>query len=150
MLSKSYYDRWKWTRDATRELAPLVPETGLEFNPGDMMPLGELARHICGAVYFMIGRYLKRQVEVPDHIKQKVPLSGSAFTAELERTDVLVRKLFDELNDADLDTAIELPDGRKTTVGWVVFHLSEHEIHHRAQLKMYLKLMGIDTSAVKS
>jgi uncharacterized damage-inducible protein DinB len=150
MLSSNYFDNWNWTREGTLRLAEAVPETDLEFCPAPgMMPLGELTRHICGAVYFMIARYLGRAVEIPEHIKKKVPLGRAGFIAELKHTNDLVIKLLSDLTDADLPREIQLPDGTKSTVGWVVFHLCEHEIHHRAQLKMVLKLKGIDTSAVK-
>lgn len=97
----------------------------------------------------MISRYLGRPVEIPDHIKKKEPLGGEAFRRELQRTNDLVIGLLSDLTDADLPREIILPDGSKSTVGWVVFHLCEHEIHHRAQLKMVLRLQGIDTSGVK-
>lgn len=149
MISKNYFDQWNWTREGTLRLAEILPED-LDFRPAsDMMPLGELTRHICGAVYFMIARYLGRQAETPDHIKKKTPLGRVAFQEELARTNDLVLTLFGDLTDEDLKTNITLPDGRSSTVGWVVYHLNEHEIHHRSQLKMYLKLMGVDTSAVK-
>ena len=32
---------------------------------------------------------------------------------------------------------------RRATLHWVLDHLQEHEIHHRAQLNLYLRLMGI-------
>lgn len=149
MISKNYFDQWAWTREGTLRLAEIIPEN-LEFQPApDMMPLGELTRHICGAVYFMIGRYLGRPVETPEPIKKKTRLDRGAFQAELARTNDLVLKLFSELTDEELKHEITLPDGRKSTAGWVVYHLNEHEIHHRSQLKLYLKLMGIDTSGVK-
>jgi len=37
------------------------------------------------------------------------------------------------------------PDGaeRSHTLHWILDHVQEHEIHHRAQLAFYLRLMGI-------
>jgi uncharacterized damage-inducible protein DinB len=36
------------------------------------------------------------------------------------------------------------PDGeRKLTLHWILDHVQEHELHHRAQLNMYLRLLGI-------
>jgi uncharacterized damage-inducible protein DinB len=37
------------------------------------------------------------------------------------------------------------PDGapRNHTLHWVLDHVQEHEIHHRTQLGLYLRLMGI-------
>jgi uncharacterized damage-inducible protein DinB len=38
-----------------------------------------------------------------------------------------------------------LPDGteRRYTLHWILDHVQEHEIHHRAQLNVYLRMLGI-------
>ena len=42
------------------------------------------------------------------------------------------------------------PDGqeRRYTLHWILDHLQEHEIHHRAQLNLYLRLMGIEPPSI--
>lgn len=42
------------------------------------------------------------------------------------------------------------PDGpeRRYTLHWILDHLQEHEIHHRAQLNLYLRLMGITPPSI--
>lgn len=42
------------------------------------------------------------------------------------------------------------PDGpeRRFTLHWVLDHLQEHEIHHRAQLNLYLRLLGIEPPSI--
>ena len=39
----------------------------------------------------------------------------------------------------------QMPDGseRRYTLHWILDHVQEHEIHHRAQLNMYLRMLGI-------
>jgi uncharacterized damage-inducible protein DinB len=32
---------------------------------------------------------------------------------------------------------------RRFTLHWILDHVQEHEIHHRAQLNLYLRLLGI-------
>ena len=43
-----------------------------------------------------------------------------------------------------------LPDGsvRKYTLHWILDHVQEHEIHHRAQLNMYLRMLGITPPSI--
>jgi uncharacterized damage-inducible protein DinB len=46
---------------------------------------------------------------------------------------------------------IDAGDGgleRKATLHWILDGVQEHEIHHRAQLNMYLRLMGITPPSV--
>jgi uncharacterized damage-inducible protein DinB len=37
---------------------------------------------------------------------------------------------------------------RRYTLHWILDHLQEHEIHHRAQLNLYLRLMGITPPSI--
>jgi uncharacterized damage-inducible protein DinB len=37
---------------------------------------------------------------------------------------------------------------RKATLHWILDSLQEHEIHHRAQLITYLRLMGVTPPSV--
>ena len=37
---------------------------------------------------------------------------------------------------------------RRFTVHWVLDHVQEHELHHRAQLNLYLRLLGITPPSV--
>ncbi len=42
------------------------------------------------------------------------------------------------------------PEGpeRRFTLHWILDHVQEHEIHHRAQLNLYLRLMGIEPPSI--
>jgi uncharacterized damage-inducible protein DinB len=44
----------------------------------------------------------------------------------------------------------KLPDGseRRYTLHWILDHVQEHEIHHRAQLNMYLRMLGITPPSI--
>ena len=37
---------------------------------------------------------------------------------------------------------------RRYTLHWILDHVQEHEIHHRAQLNLYLRLMGITPPSI--
>lgn len=37
---------------------------------------------------------------------------------------------------------------RRYTLHWILDHVQEHEIHHRAQLNLYLRLMGIKPPSI--
>jgi uncharacterized damage-inducible protein DinB len=42
----------------------------------------------------------------------------------------------------DLDRVIEAPWGETFTLGWVIWHVLEHEIHHRGELSLILGMLG--------
>ena len=37
---------------------------------------------------------------------------------------------------------------RRATLHWILDHLLEHDLHHRAQLNLYLRLMGIEPPSI--
>ena len=45
-----------------------------------------------------------------------------------------------------------LPDGavdlRRYTAHWILDHVQEHEIHHRAMLNLYLRLLGVEPPSI--
>lgn len=149
MLTRAYFEQWELVRGGTEATAQLVPDDRLDFRPHpDMIPLGELLRHMVGAVYFLLRRRLGRPLEIPAEIKEKRPLDRAGFLAQLKATGALVRQALEELNPEDLEKPAYEENGRAWSVGYVVWHIGEHEIHHRAQLKMYLKLIGVDTTGL--
>jgi len=44
----------------------------------------------------------------------------------------------------------KLPNGteRQYTLHWILDHVQEHEIHHRAQLNLYLRILGITPPSI--
>ena len=46
------------------------------------------------------------------------------------------------LKETDLSRTITAPWGAELQVGWVLWHVLEHEIHHRGELSLILGLLG--------
>lgn len=48
-----------------------------------------------------------------------------------------------ELDSADLERPIQLPwKDVETSLGWIIWHVIEHEIHHRGELSLILGTLG--------
>jgi len=81
-------------------------------------------------------------IPTPDH---------AALLALLERWHEPTQRWFDRPT-SELGRVIHrrLPDGREFsyTVHWILDHVQEHEIHHRAQLNLYLRLLGIEPPSI--
>jgi uncharacterized damage-inducible protein DinB len=37
---------------------------------------------------------------------------------------------------------------RRYTAHWILDHVQEHEIHHRAMLNLYLRLLGVEPPSI--
>ena len=67
----------------------------------------------------------------------------------LERMKELLTEVHDWtedfITDLDIDDyqrMIEVPWGEKISLGWILWHVLEHEIHHRGELSLILGLLG--------
>ena len=81
-------------------------------------------------------------IDAPDH---------TALLALLERSHRRTQHWLDQ-PAAELDRVVtsQPPAGppRSMTLHWVLDRLQEHEIHHRAQLNLYLRLMGVEPPSI--
>jgi uncharacterized damage-inducible protein DinB len=84
----------------------------------------------------------KTLIDAPDH---------AALHALLEKSHRLVQAWFDrpvsELARVITFTPTEGVE-RYYKLHWILDHVQEHEIHHRAQLNMYLRMLGITPPSI--
>jgi len=46
------------------------------------------------------------------------------------------------LETSDLAKKYQIPNGNTFTLRWIIWHVLEHEIHHRGELSLILGLLG--------
>ena len=153
MISKNYFTAWNETRTISFQIAETMkndPNFKLDFQPHpEMNSFGHTASHLNAVVYNMLKNYLKISgIELPTELYEDSDYA--LFKKELEKTDELVKKTFTDLSDDDLDKEAYFwePTNTSYSKGWVVLQLIAHERWTQAQLKMYLKIMGCDTSSI--
>ena len=134
-----------------------VPATDFDFKPRpELMTARELVVHIAEAerswVHCVLegapeetwveeledpARGYRLTVEAPDH---------ASLLALLERWHrPTLAWLARPESDLAIEVAPENKGGRRYTAHWVLDRVHEHEIHHRAQLGVYLRMLGIAT-----
>ena len=60
----------------------------------------------------------------------------------LEQARQRTATLLEQLDEGDLSCEYETQKGERFTLGWIIWHVLEHEIHHRGELSMALGLLG--------
>jgi len=84
----------------------------------------------------------KTAIDAPDH---------AALLGLLETWHRPTQRWFDRpVSELGRVVTFGLPDGtrRQYTLHWILDHLQEHEIHHRAQLNLYLRILGITPPSI--
>ena len=147
-------DSWKTVRQDTAQAVEDFPAGELDFRPAEgLMSFGEIARHILDAGQALTGIILAGEENLADpEVFQKrksyvpqlqEPVDSATLASEL-------RKLLDA-RAAELAArppewfakVITRFDGQRVTRLELVQFLKEHELTHRSQLFVYLRLKGI-------
>ena len=60
----------------------------------------------------------------------------------LQKVHQQTQRYLASLDESDLEREIISPWGDKFQLGWIIWHVLEHEIHHRGELSVMLGMLG--------
>lgn len=147
-------DTWKTAREDTASAVEDFPESEQDFRPlPELMSFREIARHILDASQGLTGLLLAGETNMatPD-FRSKLSRHLAALPAEANLRDLAAAlRTALETRSAQLRVQpesfyaqeITRMDGTRMTRLEMVQFIKEHELSHRAQLFMYLRLKGI-------
>jgi len=78
----------------------------------------------------------------PDDFNKEEYSSKSEIQAKLNEVHKRTNDVLSTLSLDDLNRVIEFPWNGKGKIGWIIWHVLEHEIHHRGELSLMLGLLG--------
>lgn len=142
-LSK-VFSHWKQVRGDLLSTIDKFEDEELSFAPFESSwPAGQIMLHIGDAEDGWFRRVVSREIdEWPDHDLDLYPTT-EAIKAKLSEIHDRTEKLLDSLELDDLDRVIQSPwSEHRFSLGWIIWHVLEHEIHHRAELSLILGLLG--------
>jgi len=145
---------WKATREDTAQAVEDFSGQALDYKPvADLMSFGEIARHVLEASHAITGLLLDG---VDNMATPEFRGMMSKYIAELPKTDdaaALARELRSRMETDTAKLASQSPefyageitrfDGQRVTRLEMLQMMKEHELTHRSQLFMYLRLKGI-------
>jgi uncharacterized damage-inducible protein DinB len=68
--------------------------------------------------------------------------SKEMIITKLNQAHDRTEAFFKNLDETDLDKVYTTPNGESFSLGWIIWHVIEHEIHHRGELSLALGLLG--------
>jgi len=126
-------------------------EADLHYRPfADAMSAGQIMTHIADAEegwfrYVITG---ERNEWPTEYTLQNYP-SKEVIGQLLDQVHGRTESFLATLELADLERQVQVPWGDDTfTLGWIIWHVLEHEIHHRGELSLILGLLGREGLAV--
>ena len=152
--TKQMADSWRTVRKNTIQIAEEIPAEQYGFQAtADTMTVGQMLAHLAMATYWV------EQVHFEDQ-KSTVTIAdfgsyfgkSGAMAAELTTKESIVDALIsrgealalnlEAITDARLEESVELPGGSKSRFE-MLLGVKEHEMHHRAQLMLIERMLGI-------
>lgn len=150
MDADTLFNNWKQVRQGLYDALDKLTDAQLDFVPRPgLWSLRETVCHIAGTEdgwlrYYTANRW--HAEEAQPHA-QNYPTVAS-LKALLEKTHQETEDQFKVAKDMLMNVRVQLPWGAMTTMGWAVWHVLEHEIHHRGEVFLMLGLQGIEAPDV--
>jgi len=127
----------------TRRMIAAIPADKLDFRPtADMMTARQLALHLMGNYSFLLSGLGENNWSL-----EAFRTGGEELTRDelVSSFDALYQEAKEKVKSFP-DDAFELrvkPFGVEQKISSIVQGIGEHEVHHRGQLTVYLRLMNI-------
>ena len=136
-------------RSRTERLIPLIPPDRLEWSPGHgALSFGDLLRHLAGTERWMWAENVAaRPARYPGHAASLAPgYEGTVRYVSDLHTDAL--SIFESLTPEQYEARVMTPGGVRMPARKWLRAMLEHESHHRGQLYLMLRLIGVTTPPV--
>ena len=153
---RAYFPWWDTqVRPGLVRLVEALPERDFDFKPRpEMLTARQVVVHITEAEFAWVHCVVDGAKDYDWIVPEDDPAQGYKLVAEApDRASLLAmleewhRPTQAWLDRPDSELAREIVSeakGRTYTVHWVLDRVHEHEIHHRAQLASYLRLLGVE------
>lgn len=140
--------------DTTRRVLERVPEGGLDWRPHEKSrSFGELAMHLATLPGAIAELSLRPTFNVKTEVPRQSAPSAAALVATFDESLARARSVLGQMDDATLVLPWRLMDGERVvleiTRGALLRTIMlNHSYHHRGQLTVYLRQMGVPVPAV--
>lgn len=144
MKPEEIFAHWKLVRKGLLKVLGTFQEDELHFKPYEgAWSVGEILLHIANAEQGWFRYAVTREFnEWPSaHTLENYPTFESIKSA-LEEIHDWTEGYISGLNAEELQQVVELPWDEKIHLGWIIWHVLEHEIHHRGELSLILGFLG--------
>lgn len=130
-------------RKRTLNYAQIIPADQINWAPREgEFTCADIVRHIASGEKMFIGVATRGRWKYDGHTGEQATLEELLAHLEAMHTDAMEALHF--LPDAELDDTRHALEGESKIKVWRwLMAMTEHEIHHRSQLAMYLMLMGV-------
>lgn len=141
-----FLDYYEKIRARTLRVSGFIPPDKIDWTYREgKFTFGDLLRHLAAIERYMFAENAQlKPSRYPGHGKELADGYAEAL-AFMNRLHAESMEIFRGLSDEDLQRKCLTPNGTPITVWKWLRAMTEHEIHHRGQIYLYLSLLGIET-----
>jgi uncharacterized damage-inducible protein DinB len=144
MKASDLFSHWKQVRTGLMETIDRFDEDQLGYVPfAGSWSVGEIMLHVADAEDGWFRHVVSRELEEwPVHYTVENYPDRTAIKRALEEVHRNTEAYLESLSESDLEKVVETPWGQALPLRWIVWHVLEHEVHHRGELSLILGLLG--------
>lgn len=133
-------------RGRTARLAALVPESALDWAPAPgAYTCADIVRHLAAAGRFLFAEIaLGGRSRYPGHGKS-LAYGREGILAYLDAMHEQTMAMLQTLDEAAIERRVTTPAGAEIPAWRWLQLMVEHEAHHRGQLYLMLRMLGVET-----
>lgn len=148
MDAKELFGHWNEVRGGLLAALDKLTDAQLDFTPrAGLWTLRETVVHIAGTEDGWLRHYTANRWHEHPPLAADYPTIAS-LKELLAQQHTATEAQFAADAEAALAQVCQCPWGAQVTMGWAVWHVLEHEIHHRGEIYLMLGLMGIEAPDV--
>lgn len=144
MRASKLLQHWDRVRSSLVETIDKFGDAELDFAPFDGgYTVRQLILHIAHEEHLEIQHGITRELDgfPPEYPATSYPTLADA-KALLSQVHERTSRLLESLSDPQLDEEIEAGWGGKYVLEDMIWHVLEHEVHHRGELSLILGILG--------
>jgi uncharacterized damage-inducible protein DinB len=151
MNAKEQFAHWATVRQGLVQALGTLTDEQLNFTPREgMRSLGAIARHIAHVEEAWFRCWMVGKTEPPPEYTAEDYPTVASIKALLAEVHARTEAYLETLDSADLDQPFKTFWGQTGPINWVVWHVLEHEIHHRGEIYLMMGLVGMAAEAVQA
>jgi uncharacterized damage-inducible protein DinB len=145
MKPKDLFAHWSQVRANLVATIQQFSEEELKWVPFEgSWPVGQIMLHIADCEDNWLYGVVRGEIEPwIDYPLEAYP-TRDAILGVLARAHRRTVAFLDGLEASDLGKVYAIADGGQFSLYWILWHVLEHEIHHRGELSLILGLLGRD------
>jgi uncharacterized damage-inducible protein DinB len=143
MKPAQIFSHWRQVRADLLSTLDRFSDQEITFSPfHETWPVGQIALHIADCEENWLHGVVRGEITPWVFYDLKDYPTRRDIFDQLDRVHRKTLVFLDSLEEQDLDVAYATSDGGSYRLGWILWHVLEHEIHHRGELSLIHGLLG--------